>query len=130
MRKKTVLVVLICLCFAACQPYEKQARDSVAAAKGFIEQAQANHGDECRAVPQCSLPGVVDAGKCVKICAAINQAVAAQNLAIDALDLYCAGTGWQTGGACTPNKELEPRVRAAISNLDRIIKDAKGAVGK
>jgi len=118
MKKKAVFVVLICFCLAACQPFEKSARDSVAAAKGFIEQAQANHGTACKANPNTAL------------CSAINQAVAAQNSAIDALDLYCAGSSWQSGGACQPNKELEPRVRAAISNLDRIIKDAKGAVGK
>jgi len=120
MRKRIAICLLFVLTIVmvACQPFEKSARDSVAAAKGFIEQAQANHKQECVANPNTAL------------CSAINQAVAAQNSAIDALDLYCAGSAWQSGGACQPNKELEPRVRAAISNLDRMIKDAKGAVGK
>jgi hypothetical protein len=120
MRKRVsvCLLFVLVIVMVACQPFEKSARDSIAGAKGFIEQAQANHGTECRANPNTSL------------CGAINQAVAAQNAAIDALDLYCAGSAWQSGGACQPNKEAEPRVRAAIANLDRIIRDAKGAVGK
>lgn len=132
-RKVLAHLALLMLCagvFAACEPgqTEKWARDSIAAAKGFIEQAQQNHGDECRAVPSCSLPTVQDAAKCRGICNAVNRAVHAQNLAIDALNLYCAGPGWAEGGPCNAQRALEPRVREAIRELNRVLADAKGAL--
>jgi len=124
----TALVLLLSSTVAACEQgqTEKWARDSIAAAKGFIEQAQTHHGEECRAA--CQLASVQDPAKCARICNAINRAVHAQNLAIDALNLYCAGPGWAEGGACSAQPALEPRVREAIRELNRILADAKGAL--
>jgi len=124
----TALVLLLSFSLAACEQgqTEKWARDSIAAAKGFIEEAQRNHGDECRVA--CQLASVQNPAKCRGICNAINRAVHAQNLAIDALNLYCAGPGWAEGGACSAQPALEPRVREAIGELNRIIADAKGAL--
>lgn len=107
---------------------EQWARDALAASRGFLEAARQNHAAECAAVPPCSIPGVRDKGKCERICAAIRRASHAHNAALDALSLYCAGPGWSEGGACNPQPAWEPRLRAAIAELERILADLKGAL--
>ena len=119
---KVGLLLPILLLLGACDPLEKNARDSIAAAKGFIEKAQEHHASECIAMPSKPL------------CAAITKAVAAQNVAVDALHLYCSGApsagnaAYDAGGPCAPSKGVEPRLRIAIRDLDRIIAEAKGVV--
>lgn len=118
-QRRTVLAVLLCLPLLlglkACpsQPPYETARDSIAAAKGFIEQAQLNHHAECTANPS------------KKLCKAINTGVEAQNAAIDALDAYCAGPAWNTGGVCDPQASVEAKLDEAIRNLNKIIANLK-----
>src|SRR6516162_2714485 len=118
--KRLWLVAVVFL--AGCSPVEQQARDALAASQGFIMQAQKNHQAECSQTPKKSFP-----------CAMINQAVGAQNLAIDALEVYC---GWsasdvtdaaagKTVHACVPVKTAADPLKAALSNLNRILRDYK-----
>ena len=111
MRKRAVFAVLVCLCLTACQPLENTARDVIAGAQGFIQQAQVNHLAECQANPTKDFP-----------CQTINRAVAAQNLAIDALNVYC-GFGKDTPAhtPCAANKSGAASLNAALDNLNRII---------
>jgi len=117
MKKQAVFVVLICLCLAACQPFEETARDVIAGAQGFIQQAQKNHLEECRANPTKDFP-----------CGTINRAVAAQNLAVDALAVYCGfGHDMSPNTSCRVNKSAAAALKASLDNLNRIISDYKEA---
>ena len=123
--KRAILIAVVFLA-AGCSPVEQQARDALAASQGFIMQAQKNHQAECSQTPKKDFP-----------CAMINQAVGAQNLAIDALEVYC---GWSASDiadaaagksvhACVPVKTAADPLKAALSNLNRILKDYKAASG-
>lgn len=104
-----------------CDP-AKPARDSIAVAKGILITLQAQH-QECKADPSPA------------ICQNINRGVAAENLAIDALEVYCSGPEFDAGtGPCQPSPEKTLRenaarkLAAAITNLNQIIGDLKKAV--
>src|SRR6516225_1731797 len=122
--KHAWLVAVVFL--AGCSPVEQQARDALAAAQGFIMQAQQNHQAECSQTPEKDFP-----------CAMINQAIGAQNLAIDALEIYCGWTASDVADAaagksvhaCVPVKTAADPLKAALSNLNRILKDYKLASG-
>jgi len=123
-----ILVLLFCTCLllSGCQPIENSARDAIAAADGFISQAQRNHLDECKANPSKSFP-------CVKL----NQAVGAQNLLIDVTEQYC---GWPNrpgaaelkalaGQKCIQNKTILPYLKNAVASLNSVLADYKVASG-
>jgi hypothetical protein len=122
--KHAWLVAVVFL--AGCSPVEQQARDALAASQGFIMQAQQNHQAECSQTPKKDFP-----------CAMINQAIGAQNLAIDALEIYCGWTASDVADAaagksvhaCVPVKTAADPLKAALSNLNRILKDYKLASG-
>lgn len=107
-------LLLICLFLIACQPLQQTARDSIAVAKGVIETAQQEYLETCRA------------GSTQPACEIITDAVAAHNLVIDVLNIYCAGDDtWQEGAACTPNSAVGPRLRETLSRLNVIIANVK-----
>ena len=107
-------LLLTCLFLVGCQPLQQTARDSIAVAKGVIETAQQEYLPRCLASP-------TDAP-----CEIIKDAVAAQNLVVDALNLYCAGEdSWVTGAPCSPSMGVEPRLREALLRLDTIISNVK-----
>jgi len=118
--------LLLVLFLGGCTPVEQQARDALAASQGFIAQAQKNHQAECSQTPTKAFP-----------CAMINQAVGAQNLAIDALEVYCGWTASDVADAaagksvhaCVPVKTAADPLKAALSNLNRILADYKAASG-
>src|SRR6516164_166904 len=122
--KRLWLVAVVFL--AGCSPVEQQARDALAASQGFIMQAQQNHQAECSQTPKKAFP-----------CAMITQAVGAQNLAIDALEVYCGWTASDVADAaagksvhpCVETKTAADPLKAALSNLNRILKDYKTASG-
>jgi hypothetical protein len=123
--KRAILIAVVFLA-AGCSPVEQQARDALAASQGFIMQAQQNHQAECSQTPKKSFP-----------CAMINQAVGAQNLAIDALEVYCGWTAQDVQDAaagksvhpCFEAKTAMDPLKAALSNLNQILKDYKLASG-
>lgn len=119
MLRKYILAVLLAamaFSFYGCQKPEQTARDAIAAAKGVVETAQIKYLDACQADP--------DLGPCVTV----NKAVAAQNLAIDALNQYCSGPGYLTGGVCNPQPDLQSHLEAALASLDQTIKDVEALI--
>lgn len=116
MKKLLALTFTALLCFGltGCPPIQESARDGIAASVGAIFVVQQKHKDSCQADPSQE--------KCILI----NKAVDASNLALDALNLYCSGSEYLAGGPCQPNKEIEPRLREALKNLERIMKEVKG----
>ena len=118
------LVAVIALC--ACTNFVKASVATLAAAQGFIAQAQANHNTECTAAPTKPFP-----------CVAINQAVAAQNVAVSALETYCqvpvaptpATLQAQGSAACNPNPTSKQVLVAALSNLGAIVAQYKSQSG-
>jgi len=123
---KRILLIAIVFLAAGCTPVEQQARDALAASQGFIVQAQKNHQAECSQTPKKDFP-----------CGIINQAVGAQNLAIDALETYCSWTPQDVADAaagktvhpCVESKTAEDTLKSALANLNRILKDYKTASG-
>jgi hypothetical protein len=117
------ILIMVVAFFTACStPVEVVARDGIAAAKGYIESEQAKHHDECTSDP-------VAAPK-MHTCVVINQAVAAQNLAIDALETYCASADFTDNkGPCKPDKSLEPKLRSAMENLQNILQQVQAFTG-
>jgi hypothetical protein len=117
--RNRLIIPLMCLVLvlAACQPLENTARDVIAGAQGFIEQAQKNHLAECQANPTKDFP-----------CRTINRAVAAQNLAIDSLTVYCGfSKDTPPNTPCAANKSKAASLKSALETLNRIIADYKEA---
>ncbi len=117
MRKLLIAPVLLSVLFAGC-PAEKDARDSIAAAHGYIQSAQAQWGDSCRA------------NNTQLKCTTTNKLIAAQRAAADALAVYCGGpsvTGvdYANGGTCVPIKSAGGALQTAIVNMNSIITDIK-----
>ena len=135
MRKRWFLldvVLVAALLTVACeQKPEVIARDAIAAASGFLRQAQVHHGTEC--IAKCD-PAVVttiqDPKLCSKICNSINDAVRAHGAAIDALNVYCGGDGWNTGGPCNPsgNRLNRDNLQSSIRSLNAVIAQVKEIV--
>src|SRR5690349_24283944 len=116
MRKSLVLLVALCVILAACEPPQNVARDALAANHGVLVTYQNKYQNRCANNPS------------MKPCRLIHEAVSAQNLAVDALDLYCQGIttpSFMDGGPCAPDKSAEPKLRAALKNLDVIMRDVK-----
>ena len=111
LRFEVITVALVLAFLVSCQPLENTARDTIAGAKGFIEQAQRNHHDECVANPTKAFP-----------CQAINRAVGAQNILVDALEIYC---GWTKdtpqATSCHADKSKGTQLQAAVANLNEVL---------
>lgn len=108
-------IVSLTLVTTACPVLQDTARDSIAASKGYITTAQTQH-PECPSTPTA------------KACTIIHGAVAAENSAVDALELYCAGPVFNSGGVCSPDKSGAAALQAALANLSKIITDVKGII--
>src|SRR4051812_6171119 len=80
MKKAVALLVISAVMFTAtgCESFVRASVDALAAAQGFIGQAQKNHQAECSVDPSQDFP-----------CQTINRAVEAQNAAVSALEVYC-----------------------------------------
>jgi hypothetical protein len=124
MRKFVAVIAVLLLPFAlgGCPKLWEDARDAVSSSQGFIEEAQHNHLAECQANPMKPFP-----------CVMINQAVGAQNLLADAIDLYC---GWPVrpgveqfkdlaGKPCASKPEYKKSLESAVKGLNSIIGDYK-----
>ena len=117
MRTGLVAVVFLSISLAACDPPQNVARDALAANHAVLVTIQNKYHESCSQNPA------------MKNCRIIHEAVAAQNLAIDALELYCQGLTtpyFMDGGPCSPDKSAEPKLRAALKSLDVIMRDVKG----
>ncbi len=116
------LFAALVLALSGCQPLEKSVRDAIAAQKSFLDKAVQNHEAECKVNPAKLL------------CQVINEAGYARNLAIDALEIYCAGSDFERGGNCNPPRDkaqrdkLAAKLKAAALNMNRIFADLKLAL--
>ncbi len=97
---------------------------SLAASRGFLEQAKINH-------PECQDPQELATNK---ICIAIQRAIAAHNLAVHTLIIACSGepkegdAPFTEGGPCSFQKGAEARLRATIEELDNALLALKGVL--
>lgn len=124
MKRLLILPLLFAaLAMSACppsQPLEKSARDAVATSKGYLDAAKEHH-------PEC----VSDTPAASTNCTIISRGVAAKDSVIDAVNIYCASPEYSNGtGECIPNKDLEPKLKEALDNLNRTINDVKAVGGK
>ena len=116
MRKLAVLLV-VGLVLAGCTPIERTAYNTVVGAKAFLDTERKAH-------PECV------AGNTTTLCVDIAKAVAAKDLLIDAITVYCSGPDFNNGGACNaPSKgssaytEEVAKLQAAINNYNQVAKD-------
>jgi hypothetical protein len=124
MKRFATFFILVALFFAGCQPIEDTAFQAAATAQGFITQAQANHGEECRA------------DRTRPVCVKINEAVDAQNLLVDAIEAYCNFPVRPTpeelknysSSTCAKNAGARERLQLAIRNMQVVIRDVKEAI--
>ena len=119
--KITGILLVGVLILAGCTPVERTAYNTIVAAKAFLDQEKLSH-------PECTTATTT-------ICVDLKKAVAAKDLMIDALEVYCAGPTFDTGtGACNaPAKgtaaytQAVAKLNAAIANYNQTASDLKGA---
>ena len=111
---------------AGCNNFVKASVDTLAAAQGFIAQAQVNHSAQCTANPSLAFP-----------CQTITQAVAAENAAVSALEVYCQvpiapdpdTLKAQGKDACNVNPSAKQVLVSALANLGQIVAQYKSISG-
>lgn len=115
MKKYLLLLLLIITLTTGCsQPIEKTARDGIATASGVIRQYQSQYRAECTATPTGAA------------CVTINQAIAANNTAIDALEAYCGfKPGDDLAGVCHPVTTAKDGLTTALNNLQAVVADVR-----
>ena len=125
-----VLAVLVLAAAAAgCQPIEVTARDTIAGAAGFL------HNDQGTGV-QDKYKASCQANSHQEVCVAINRLIDAQHLLGDALKVYCAGPEFDSGGKCNPPRDkavkgqAAAKLQAAVAQLNSLVNDVKGLVGR
>jgi len=123
MRKAFPAMLLAIVLIAGCTPVERTAYNTVVAAKAFLDQEKLQH-PECATVPGST------------ICVDLAKAVAAKDLLIDAITVYCSGPDFNAGGACNaPQKgtaaydQAVAKLQAAIANYNQIAGDLKAVTG-
>ena len=125
-RSQIVAVLALAILLAACtQAPEVIARDAIVGAKAALDTEKGKH-------PECATP----AAKSTTVCSLLSKATGAKDVAIDALEAYCAGPAFDTGGACNPPAKGTPaatqalnKLSAAVSNMNQTVADAKKAGG-
>ena len=111
--------------FTCSQAPEVIARDAIVGAKAALDTEKGKH-------PECATP----AAKSTTVCSLLSKATGAKDVSIDALEAYCSGPSFDTGGACNPPAKGTPaatqalnKLSAAISNMNQTVADAKKAGG-
>jgi hypothetical protein len=133
MKKIVALLILSLIGFTGCTkkpviastpsgqpPLVVNARDTLAAASGFVANAQKQYAKECVTDPT------------QEKCKYINQAVSGINATITAEEAYC---GWSAATAsqnpqppCVPVATAADGLNAAIANLTQFVNQLKGAI--
>jgi hypothetical protein len=109
--------------FTGCPSPESNARDAIAGAYGFLQNAQDAHLAECVAAPMKT------------VCAAITAGITYQHAVATALAIYCGGlpaagaASYADGGVCVPVKTAKQALESAVSNLNNLIVTVKGLLG-
>ncbi len=121
--KKLIPIFALAVLLTGCnQPPEVIARDAIVGAKAALDTVKSHH-------PEC-------VGSLTGLCGVLLKATGAKDVAIDALEAYCAGPSFDTGGACNPPTKGTPaatqalnKLLDAISNMNQTIADVKKAGG-
>ena len=116
------LLILPLLLVCACTSIEKTAYNTVVDAKAFTDQTKSQH-------PECATASAST------LCADLKKAVAAKDVLIDAVEIYCAGPNFNGGGACDPPAKGTSAYTQAVSKLTAAIQaysqtesDLKGVI--
>jgi hypothetical protein len=126
-----VLLVFGVLGLTGCSSLEHQAYNVIVASKAFTKSISDKH-------PECGTRDVngrwVSGGNQAGVCVALSKGIAAKDLLIDAAEEYCAGSDFETGGACnaptsqTIKSQLVSKVKAAISGYEQAEMDLRAAI--
>jgi hypothetical protein len=108
---------------AGCTAVERQAYNAIVGAKAFLDTAKKAH-------PECAVAGTTST-----VCSDITKAIAAKDALIDAVEVYCAGPQFTTGGACNAPAKGTPaatqataKLQAAIASYNQFAADLKGVL--
>jgi hypothetical protein len=123
---RILAVFALALALTGCpngQTPEQSARDAIAAAHGWVVNAQTVWGTACKADPSP-----------VK-CVSTNKLIASEHAAADALLVYCGGApasgpSYLDGGACVENNSAGSILQAAIVNMNSIATDVQALLKK
>lgn len=116
----TLFLATSLLFLAGCPKFEENAEAAIAGAGGIIQQAVDKYEPVCVPEPD------------KQVCQLIKRAAALQASAIDAVNLYCGGPGWNEGGPCNPPAKgdamnhAKERVRSAVNDMNEIIANVQG----
>jgi hypothetical protein len=123
---KILAVAALALALTGCpngQTPEQSARDAIAAAHGWVVNAQAVWSTTCKTDPSQA--------KCVST----NKLIAAEHTAADALVVYCGGApasgpSYLDGGPCTENKTAGGVLQSSIVNMNSFAADVQSWLKK
>jgi hypothetical protein len=123
MKRLIPALVVAAVVLSGCSPLERQAYNTVVAAKAFLDKEKSQH-PECATVPNST------------ICDDLTKATGAKDALIDAITVYCSGPDFNASGACNApdlhtaaGVNAEAKLRAAITNYNQIATDLKTATG-
>ena len=121
MKKFLFLPLVLILFTVSCTPVEKVAYKTIVASKAFLDAEKKIH-TEC--------PNAATA-----VCQSLTRATAAKDLLIDATEVYCSGSQFESGGVCQPPAkgtpafvQAEAKLKAAIEAYQQSEKDLKGVL--
>lgn len=126
----SVMTLMISLSLVSCSPIEVTAYRIVIGAKAGLANFRANH-------PECQFDGKTGLSTHTEIapCEDNNRITAAKDVIIDAVEVYCSGGQFETGGPCNaPKKGMNgyqvavDKLTAAIANYKQVIADVKGVI--
>jgi len=124
MKRIAVLALLfVSLGSTGCPQVERTAYNTVVAAKAFTDKIKSQH-------PECP-----SFGNRSVLCADLAKAIAAKDLLIDAVEVYCAGPAFNGGGKCDPPAKGTPaydqviaKLNAALASYEQSETDLKGVL--
>jgi|SRR5208337_318515 len=120
-RLATLPLLALLLVISGCPKVETTARDAIVGAKTTTDTLKAKYN--------CGTPTAN-----LNACATILKVVAAKDLTIDALEVYCGNPSFDSqGGVCVPPSKGTPaatqatqKLQSALSGLQQTLTDAKG----
>lgn len=129
MRKLIPALIVLFLVAGGCTPVERTAYNLFTGTKAGLVKYRAKH-------PECSFDATtgLSASVTVEACTLNNRITSGKDALITAAEVYCSGPNFEAGGTCDAPKKGDPaapqaaaKLSAAVSSLQQIIRDAKGA---
>ena len=119
--KRIALLLSLAVVISGCTPLERQAYNTVVAAKAFIASMKSQH-------PECS-------SSASTLCTDLTKATAAKDALIDAAEVYCGGANFDNGSTCQPpnkgtsaSQQAADKLKAAMAQFNQAQADLKGVV--